>query len=78
MRKKDITTVIAIVILASIISFSISNILFNKSQTKKEQVEVVQAISSDFVKPDSKYFNSNSLNPTRTITIGDTSNPKPF
>lgn len=78
MKNKDLASIILIVGVSALISFFASNALFNKSEKNKEQVEVVQAIKSEFITPDKKYFNGNSINPTRQITIGDTNNPDPF
>jgi len=78
MKRKDIKAIIVIVILSGVFSYLLSNAIFNKSRLHKEKVEVVQVIKSDFITPDSKYFNPNSINPTKKITIGNTTNPEPF
>lgn len=78
MKRKDISTVVVIVVIAALISFFLANAIFNKSRTKKEQVEVVQAINSEFPTPDKKFFNSDSINPTQIITVGRGNNSKPF
>lgn len=78
MKRKDISVIIAIVFLTGLVSFWVSNALFNKARTTKDEVEIVQPITSDFIKPEQKYFNGNSINPTQTIIVGETTNPDPF
>jgi hypothetical protein len=56
----------------------LSKLLFAKPQNRKQQVEVVQAISSEFATPNSRYFNPSSIDPTQQIQIGNNSNPDPF
>ena len=47
-------------------------------KNRQEKVEIVDAISSDFKQPSSKYFNRLSIDPTKLIQIGDNVNQKPF
>lgn len=76
-KSKDAVLILGIVIIASIISFTISNIIF-KVKKVRTTVEIVEPITSDFPLPDQAYFNSNSIDPTVTITIGGGSQPNPF
>lgn len=75
-KRNDLYVLIVTVILAVVLSSIVSRFIFtiDKSKTK---VEVVKPINSDFPLPPDTYFNTNSLNPTQQIKIGD-SNPKPF
>lgn len=78
MKQKDIALIIVIVFFSAIISIFISKAIFSSPKTKDQQVEVVQPITADFPKPDSKYFNAQAFDPTQLITIGQNSNPDPF
>jgi hypothetical protein len=80
MKQKDIGLFVAVGLVSAIFSVIISNLLITPSKTKKQQAEVVKAISSDFTVPtsDSKYFNKDSVNPTKLIQIGDNTNQSPF
>jgi hypothetical protein len=78
MKQKDIILIIILVFISGIVSFFVSNALFASPKNREQQVEKVDVITSDFPTPDSKYFNNNSLDPTQTIKIGDSSNPNPF
>lgn len=77
MKKKDIATIVVVVIISGGLSLVLSSIFFSpkKHVTK---VEVVPKITSDFPEPNKKYFNDKSVNPTQLITIGNNANTKPF
>lgn len=82
MQRKDLNTVVVIVIVAGSISLVFSNLVL-KPRVKREKVETVQAVSAEMpnVKNDkaySSFYNSNALNPTQTIRIGDQQNQDPF
>ena len=78
MKRKDLTLIIFIIGLSAIVSFFISKALISSPKNRQEKVEVVEKINADFVIPDKKYFNENSVDPTQTIKIGNDSNSKPF
>jgi hypothetical protein len=77
MKQKDIALIAVIIAISAVISLLVSKQLFNAA-TQKQQVEVVQPISSSFEKPDSRYFNKDAFDPTQQITIGQNANPDPF
>jgi len=78
MKQKDIALIIIIVFVSAVASFFISNALFASPENRQQKVEVVEAITSDFPKPSGKYFNSDSIDPTQLIQIGNSTNPDPF
>lgn len=77
MKQKDWAVVLIVVFVSGVLSLVLSNTLFGKSK-QQEQVEVVEAITAEFTKPNEKYFNKNSIDPTQIIRIGDGSNESPF
>lgn len=77
MKQKDIALIIMVVVVSGIIAFVVSNLLFGKSKNS-QTADVVQPISAEFNQPDPTYFNNSSVNPTKTITIGNSTNPNPF
>ena len=77
MKQKDVALILVVVFVSGIISFIVSDKLFAPSASS-QKVEVVDAIDPTFTTPDAAYFNSNSINPTQLITIGNSSNPNPF
>ena len=78
MKQKDIALIILIAAVAGVISFVASHAIFASSSNRKQQAEVVDAITTDFVRPSTKYFNSNSIDPTQLIQIGGNNNANPF
>lgn len=78
MKKKDLSLILVIVFISTIISLLVSKAIFAPPKNRQQQVEVVQVISTDFPQPDSHYFNSSSFDPTKLITIGQNNNNDPF
>lgn len=78
MKQKDILTIAVIVIISAVVSFVLSGLLISTPKNRQQQVEVVEKIGAEFTRPDAKYFNAQSINPTQKIQIGDSTNTKPF
>lgn len=83
MKKKDLTVILAVVVVSSIFSIILSKVALGPYKKHIIKVPVVQKISTDFPSPgsDSQYksfFNAQSINPTQLIKIGDQSNTTPF
>lgn len=78
MKQKDLALILVIVFISAIVSFFVSNSLIAPPKNRQQEVEVVQPITTDFPNPDQRYFNSQSFDPTRVITIGNSANPDPF
>ena len=78
MKQKDIILIIVVVFVSGVISIVVSKIFITSPKNRQQQVEVVNPITSDFPQPDPKYFNNNSVDPTKNITIGGTTNSQPF
>lgn len=78
MKQKDIAMIILVVFFSAVISWFVSKAIFAPPENRQQEVEVVQPITADFPKPDSRYFNKNSFDPTQSITIGQNANPDPF
>jgi hypothetical protein len=78
MKQKDIIVIIVVVFVSGVLSFVIAKTLFGGEKKYKLTAPTVDAISSEFKQPDTAYFNKDSLNPTKNITIGDSTNNTPF
>lgn len=78
MKQKDVALIAIIAIVAGIVSFFISGMIFVTSENRQQKVEVAPVVTTQFSTPNSNYFNSSSINPTQTIQIGNSSNPAPF
>jgi hypothetical protein len=77
MKQKDMALILIVAFVSAVASFFISNALFT-SKNSQQQVQVVPSISASFQTPDSRYFNSSSIDPTQLIQIGNTTNTNPF
>ena len=78
MKPKDFAVVGVAVILGIILSVVVGNLIFGGGSAHNKQIEIVPAISASLPKPDSRYFNSSSFDPTQFISIGNSQNPSPF
>lgn len=82
MKRRELISLVLIALTATIFSIFISRLVFNPTQ-KPVQVLEVPKITSNLAqaKTDPAYqafFNSNALDPTQLIQIGNTKNPAPF
>lgn len=78
MRKKDLALIVVIVFISAIVSLFVSKAVFAPPKNRQQQVEVVRPITADFPQPDTRYFNNQAFDPTKTITIGQNNNTDPF
>lgn len=78
MKQKDLAVIAVAVFISAILSYFISSSLIVPSKNRQQEVEVVQAITSDFPQPDNSYFNDKAFDPTKLITIDQNGNPDPF
>jgi hypothetical protein len=78
MKQKDIALIGVIVFISAIISIFVSNAIFASPKNRKQTVEIVQPITSDFQETDSHYFNKDAFDPTKSITIQQNENNDPF
>jgi hypothetical protein len=78
MKQKDIALIVVVGVISAIASLFLSNALITSPKSRQQKVEVVTPISSSFNTPDKKYFNSESIDPTKLIQIGDNTNTDPF
>ena len=78
MKQKDILLIAVIAIVAGVFSFVVANFFFGGEKAYKLTAPTVEPITQDFTLPDKTVFNTNALNPTKNITIGDSTNNTPF
>lgn len=78
MNSKDIITIVVVAIVSAFLSLILSSMLFNSEDSRSQTVEVVPVISAEFERPPEEYFNSESINPTQTIQIGEENASQPF
>lgn len=77
MKQKDIALIAVIAIVSATLSFVLSGKLFVTPENRQQQVEVVDAITTEFKQPDQRFFNANSINPTIDTQL-DNTNQTPF
>lgn len=78
MKQKDWTLIALIAVIAGVFAYLLSNMLISSPKNRQQKVEVVDAITEQFIQPSQKYFNEQSVDPTSLIRIGDNANPTPF
>lgn len=78
MKQKDIFLIVVVVIVSATTSLVLSKKLINSPKTRQQNVEVAHVITSKFDLPDKRYFNDQSFDPTKVISIGKNQNPSPF
>jgi len=78
MKQKDIALIIVIAAVSAVVSFFVSGKVFVTPSNRQQQVEVVDPINASFQTPDKKYFNSSSIDPTQSSTIGNGTNQASF
>lgn len=78
MKQQDIAVIIVVAVFSVVAATLASNVLFSFTGGRQQEAAVVEPISSTFKQPDSAYFNSQSVDPTEIIRIGDGANQTPF
>jgi flagellar basal body-associated protein FliL len=78
MKQKDILLIAVIAIAAAAISFLTANFFFGGEKAYKLTAPKIEPITQSFNLPDQTVFNNTAINPTKNVTIGDTTNSSPF
>lgn len=78
MKQKDIALIIIIAFVSAVISLVLCNMIITPPKNRSAQVTIVKKIDANFPVPDTKYFNTQSFDPTRLIRIQDNSNQNPI
>ena len=69
---------ILIISFSLVVSYFIGNAVFVSEETRSTSVPVAEPVSTSFPTPDSGVFNSEAINLTEKITIGDSNSETPF
>lgn len=78
MKKNEIALLVLIVAISIGVAYAVGQSIFGKATAKPVDVETITAISADIEQPSENVFNSNGINPTVPVKIGDPSNQQPF
>lgn len=71
MKKTDIAMIILIASVSVMTSYFVGKAVLGDVQKESVKVKTAERISSDIVKPDPAIFNSDAINPTVEVIIGD-------
>jgi hypothetical protein len=75
MKKTDIAMIILIASVGMFVSYLlVTNISFIKVPEEGVEVQTMQAIGADVPDPDKRVFNSNAINPTVEVIVGNGEN----
>jgi len=78
MKQKDIALIIIIAAISAGLSFGLSQLVFSSAQPGNQKAAVVDSITTDFTNPNPKFFNAQSINPSKLIQVSPSNNPNPF
>ena len=83
MKRQDIIRLAVVAVLAGFLSLLVTNIIFSVPKNRSSKVPSVQAIPTSLpdIKNDPSYqpfLNSNSLDLTQPVQIGNSQNNTPF
>ena len=80
MKQQDVATIILVIGISAFVSLFVSKAIFVPPKDRQQSIQQVQAITTDFQvqEKDSPYFNSNSLDPTKPITVNRNTGSNPF
>lgn len=78
MKQKDVALIIFIAAISGAISFAASHLLFASAKDRQQTASVVQNITTQFITPDPKFFNNQSIDPAKLIEVGNSNNTNPF
>ncbi len=71
MKNTDIAAIILIASLSMLAAYFIADAMIGKPGGQTAKVKTVEKISSDIQEPDASVFNSNAINPTVPVFIGE-------
>lgn len=73
MKKSDIAMIILIASVSILVAYFVAKTLIGDTANQSITVKTTEQITTDIDKPDSSVFNSNAINPTVQVIIGDQS-----
>jgi len=71
MKKSDIAMIILIASISVMVAYFVAKAVIGDTQNQSVTVKTADSISTDIAQPDSSVFNSNAINPTVQVIIGD-------
>jgi len=77
MKSKDLAIIGGAVIISIIVSIFVSKAVF-VNPSRSQSVDIIPPLPSTFSSPSKRYFNKYSIDPTKFISIKNSSNQNPF
>jgi hypothetical protein len=71
MKKTDIAMIILIASMSMLVAYFVAKGVVGDVQSQSVKVKVADPISSEVATPDPQIFNTNAINPTVEVIIGD-------
>jgi hypothetical protein len=72
MRRNEITLLLFIAVASAILAAVLANAIFGNPDEAKEVVPTVELLPSVITPPDPLVFNSQAVDPTATVCVGNT------
>ncbi len=76
MKQNDVAILLISGFIAAVASIGLSSVIFGNPSERRETVEVVSPITSEFSPLDNRFFNDDANNPTQVIRIEQNKNDK--
>lgn len=73
MKKSDIATIILIASISVLMAYFIAKAVIGDVQNESVQVKTAEPITTEVKEPDPTVFNSDAINPTVEVIIGNSS-----
>lgn len=77
MKKSEFAMIILIAAGSALIAYFVAHAIFGGAANQEAKVPTIQSISSNFDTPDPNVFNSNAINPTIGVSLGNGSSSNP-
>ncbi len=71
MKKSDIAMIILIASISVLVAYFVAKAVVGDVQNETVKVKTAESISTDITQPDTTVFNTNAINPTVQVIIGD-------
>ncbi len=79
MKRNEIALILVVVGLVVLTTYSLLNVMFGKAALNPVGVKSTDSISGSINNPpDSMVFNTDAINPSVSVTIGNQSDQQPF
>jgi len=78
MKKNEIALIILIVSIVAVAAYFLVGLVLPTPGKERVEVSKAEAIAPTVVDPNPAIFNSDAINPTVKVKIGDQSNQQPF